>query len=891
VVKTWFHLAFVLLVLAYLSLAIAISQKLYFSRALDEGYHLEYITFIKQHGRLPISYEERAQITRADFPPLYHLLVSALSSGITIGDAPRFKYFWDSFRYRAIDHREAEPWSLDTEDLTPPYVGRFLVWQIGRWTSIGLGLLTVIIVFCTLREIPPFSQYIWLPLVGVGLLAFNPRFLFLSASLNDDNLLGPIAAFFFWMLVKIVKDPKFWWPFVGLGVALGLSFTVKYTLVVAPVAVLVICLWQMHRRNSGWRWAVKRLGVVAGLTVLASSWWFAWNLWYLNTVAQDGWVAGLLRPLLTGGNDTTLNRLGGFLSGGQVGLAALPENTNIGTWPALLRTTFESFWAYSISDHLLGSPYVFWLILLLLGLVTWGLIGAWRQGKLGENRLWLTLLGGYFLLFLILPLLRFELTHRLGVAAQGRHILVPAATVSVALMAWGLFVALPARWRLLQLSLVVGAMVGWSSWHLAVLTTTIREPLPMRTSPEAAEWLPNAVNAKFGQAIELITYNLDPQPDQGRLGLELAWRSLAYVNENYRLVVTLLNAEGEAVSHWTGYHGQGRVPTLAWDPGDVVFDRLALPLPDLPAGTYTLQVELVGQAGPLPPNGSERTTFSLAEINLSQTTNLDRPVEIAFVEDGLVSPIESSLALWRADGRVAVADEALLPRYRYPGTITLVAPATIEVELVDPNGQPWSPTQRTGLVSTFVIGPRWVSGVYRASFSWPNESQAAGPLTTGPLLEVDNWWERTFELPEISTPVEANFANQILFLGYKLPNRQVKAGQALPLTLYWQALPERAPQAEFIQFNKLLDQNGQVWGGYDRQPLEYYNTLLWAPGEVVVDGYAVPVDPGAPPGEYYLNVGYYLPLGESAVNLPLVVAGQRTEISSVTIGPIEVLAP
>jgi hypothetical protein len=52
------------------------------------------------------------------------------------------------------------------------------------------------------------------------------------------------------------------------------------------------------------------------------------------------------------------------------------------------------------------------------------------------------------------------------------------------------------------------------------------------------------------------------------------------------------------------------------------------------------------------------------------------------------------------------------------------------------------------------------------------------------------------------------------------------------------------------------------------------------------------VDADAPPGTYYLDVGYYLTVGESPVNLPLVVNGQMlTGTTSVTIGPIEVVGP
>jgi hypothetical protein len=216
---------------------------------------------------------------------------------------------------------------------------------------------------------------------------------------------------------------------------------------------------------------------------------------------------------------------------------------------------------------------------------------------------------------------------------------------------------------------------------------------------------------------------------------------------------------------------------------------------------------------------------------------------------------------------------------------------TLEVELVDTTGLAWPATRSDANIYTFVIGPRWQSGDYRVRVTLQQEGQAIGESTSEPALAVENWWPRHFEAPQIATPQAANFADQLKFLGYKLPQKQVKPGESFPLTLYWQAPTDRSPQADFIQFNHLLDSNGELHGGYDRRPLEYYSTLLWAPGEVVIDGYAVPVAADAPPGEYYLSVGYYLILGESAVNLPLVVDGQMSQTSSVTIGPVEVVGP
>ncbi|HXV42602.1 MAG TPA: glycosyltransferase family 39 protein, partial [Anaerolineae bacterium] len=337
-----------LIVVIYLALAITFSQVMHFSRALDEGYHLEYITFIKQNGRLPTTYEERGQITRADFPPLYQLLVALLSAQVNVDGPPDFKLFWDSFRYRAMDHQSDQVWTIATEDYQRPYLGRFLVWQMGRWFSIVLSLGTLIIVFMTLQE-TPLGRSPALPLAGAAILAFIPRYMMLGSALNDDSLLGLLAAVYFWALVKAFKDPQRWWPFVVMGISLGLSMTVKYTLVLLPLEIALLCGLLAQQNGLGWSWAWRRLVVTGLLALLCSSWWFGWNIWFLNTIKTQGWFLGLLNPLLAGGNDTTMNRLGGLVSGGQIGLANLPEDTIVGTFPQWLQSTFLSFWGTSTS--------------------------------------------------------------------------------------------------------------------------------------------------------------------------------------------------------------------------------------------------------------------------------------------------------------------------------------------------------------------------------------------------------------------------------------------------------------------------------------------------------------------------------------------------------------
>jgi len=132
--------------------------------------------------------------------------------------------------------------------------------------------------------------------------------------------------------------------------------------------------------------------------------------------------------------------------------------------------------------------------------------------------------------------------------------------------------------------------------------------------------------------------------------------------------------------------------------------------------------------------------------------------------------------------------------------------------------------------------------------------------------------------------------NELVLLGYDFPRRRVPAGGQLPITLYWQA--QSYVQNSYIIFNHLLALDDlHQWGGQDRVPQNYYSTALWAPGEVVVDSYTIPVNPQAPNGIYRLDVGVYLDVNGAAYSLPLVADGQALDRSSVTVATVKVGGP
>jgi hypothetical protein len=116
---------------------------------------------------------------------------------------------------------------------------------------------------------------------------------------------------------------------------------------------------------------------------------------------------------------------------------------------------------------------------------------------------------------------------------------------------------------------------------------------------------------------------------------------------------------------------------------------------------------------------------------------------------------------------------------------------------------------------------------------------------------------RNFEAPSPKHPLDANFNDQIHFLGYDLDcNRKPSTCN---LQLFWQA--QARLDTSYTVFAQLIGPAGNVHAQVDTVPRGGgYPTTWWLPGEVVVDDLTLELPPDAPrDASYRFIVGLYDP--------------------------------
>ena len=259
--------------------------------ASDEASHVDMVMYLHAHGRLPdLTRGEPIQFISQEFgqAPLYYALAAIWVRGADFSDAadcmvqqprspigradiPGYKNMWVP-RATAVTSTQG----------TLRAVARI------RILSMLLGLGTVLVVRTLARELAP--DFRPAGLLAGAWVAFNPMFLFISNSVNNDNLLSLLSAAALLGLVRMDRMPLTLARAALVGAAIGLAILAKSSaLFLGPLALAAV----LSRRDETWGVRLRAAFLLVLVAVAISGWWFV-----RNKILYGEWMAVRLMTTL-----------------------------------------------------------------------------------------------------------------------------------------------------------------------------------------------------------------------------------------------------------------------------------------------------------------------------------------------------------------------------------------------------------------------------------------------------------------------------------------------------------------------------------------------------------------------------------------------------------------
>jgi 4-amino-4-deoxy-L-arabinose transferase-like glycosyltransferase len=622
------HWPAVVITFLFMLLAVAYSVIVPIFESPDELWHYPFVWHLARTGALPVQDLAHPQLWRQEGsqPPLYYMLAALLTAPVPAGDLPALIYpnphadiglISPDGNANIVVHTEREAW---------PWQGAVLAVHLARFFSVLLGTGVILVIYALGRtlwpERPTFAS------LAMAFVAFNPMFLFISGSVNNDNLVILLASVTLWQLVALIVsqpaetsrpdrssiDPfpnnigPSLWRFAGLGVWVGLAALTKVSgLGLLGLVGLVLFIYGLKRRS--WRVAILGNALVGLLAAAIAGWWY-WR----NMTLYGDWT----------GTETMVQIMGGRP-------VPLTVEQLLAEIPGLFRSFWGIFGYFSIA---LPTP-LYGLLngLLLIGFV--GFLAALLPVKYTPDlpprfrRAWPILIG--WVILLILALLQWTLRTP---ATQGR-LLFPALAALATLWAGGWLALVPGRWQSLPV-VIMAAIAFWVPW--GIIRPAYALPKPIAALPASAQPL----GTIFGESVHLLAYELaGPAAVRpgGMIPLTLYWRSDRPVNVDYTVFIHLVDEYGLIVAQRDVFHGPGVYPTRQWRSGQIFGDRYILQLPHT-AFTPTQAQFVVGLydyttgARLLTSAGSDHVRFAQIEIE-SKPGDLPNPQALIF-EDGIM---------------------------------------------------------------------------------------------------------------------------------------------------------------------------------------------------------------------------------------------------------------
>ena len=524
--------------------------------APDESYHFAFADTISRNRNLPVQLpgEKTPWGQEGSQPPLYYILVAALITPIDTSDLAGHL----RFNPHAI---VGDPSAVDNQNIflhdhpAPPLRDTVLAVYVARVFSLLLACGSVAAVWLAAREFALLTgeRAARLALLGAGLVAFNPQFLFISASVNNDNLVTLLASLTIWQMLAMLRQGLNARRSVILALLLACATMAKLSALLLYAPVGLAALWLARRSNNTRE--LLRLVVFAGL-----AWLVIAGPWYARNLTLYGEFTG---------SQTMLD---------VVGRRSAPSlEKMLGEEFRGLRYSYWGIFGW----FNVFSPAPFYLV---MDLVTLAAVAGLLRRAWGRRR-WPAGLFPAALLTLCLALFAIALVlwTRQTAATQGR-LLFPASAASMTLLAYGLLkLRIPAHASLVALGLVAVALPFTS------IRPAYAPPAIVAGLPEDATPLP----LRFGD-VELLGYRLEGRRHAPGdiLPVTLYWRPTRRSEQDFSFFLRLLDDEDRLLVNRYGHPGSGMLRTTRWQPGLVYEDRWDLKIPEDLTGRTALRVHI-----------------------------------------------------------------------------------------------------------------------------------------------------------------------------------------------------------------------------------------------------------------------------------------------------------
>jgi hypothetical protein len=189
--------------------------------------------------------------------PLYYLALAAWQQVGTFPYQPPYL----GIRNPGIDRKQAIPFFAD--DQSP---NSTLLWL--RFPNLFLGALTLLVAYFAARLV---TQDRWTPVVSAAIVAFFPRFMFMSAFVTNDNLVNLLGAVLTFFALRFTLKPTTE-RMLLVGGTFGLLVDTKLSAL--PLGLVIIVLAFLR---PGWKRRLEFAGVGFGSALVVCGWFLVQN--------------------------------------------------------------------------------------------------------------------------------------------------------------------------------------------------------------------------------------------------------------------------------------------------------------------------------------------------------------------------------------------------------------------------------------------------------------------------------------------------------------------------------------------------------------------------------------------------------------------------------------